>query len=100
MTLPLQWFSVQLSIPNIPPEQAHQIISDLQEELNMRPYLRNTNVFWEQKTNQIVVMVEDEAFSSDQARRNMAEELFEIASAVRDPAGLSIKVLDIKPLDA
>jgi len=78
----LNWFTVRLALIGVFTDQASKVVQDLQEELNMRPHLRNPQVFWETETRRVTVQVETEDLQSESAADQMAEELLEVASAV------------------
>lgn len=99
MSPELQWFTVRLSIPHLAADQARLLVPDLQEELDLRPHLRNATVTQQQGSGRIIVGVETEATGSRQAGEGMAEEVFEATCAVlADTAGLRVEIVDVQPL--
>ena len=99
MSPQLQWFRIRLSIPHLAEDQARLLVPDLQEELELRPHLRNAAVTQQPGSGQITVSIETEALSSQQAGAGMAEELFEATCAVlTDTTGLRVEIVDVHPL--
>jgi|SRR3972149_1714684 len=82
MSPELRWFTVRLALVGVSPGLAAETVQDIQDELKMRPYLRNPRVFWETGTHKAIVQVDSEDLKSELAAEQMAEELLEVASAI------------------
>jgi hypothetical protein len=98
MAIELRWFTVRLALSGIYEKDALEAVQDLQDELNMRPHLRNSKVFWETGTRRAIIQVDDEDLDSESAADGMAEEVLEVASAVlREFKRIHIEILDVRP---
>ncbi len=82
MSPQLSWFTVRLSVEGISDEEAAIEVQALQDELNMRPHLKNPQAHWETKAHRAIIQVDTEGLKAESAAEQMAEELLEIASAV------------------
>ena len=105
MSKKITWFTVQLELLGISNIDAVEFVKDLQDELNMRPHLRNPKVSWEDKNLRIIVQVDMEGLMDSEAvdqmateaGDQMAEELLEAASAtLRNFKSIHVNVLEVK----
>lgn len=95
MPLELSWFAVRLALAGISEERSSQAVQGLQDELNMRPHLRNSQVSWEAKTCRAIIQVDAEGLNSESVAKQMAEEMFEVACAVLwEIDGMHVEILD------
>ncbi len=95
MTKRLQRFTVQLALKGISEKNSHEVLHDIEEELNARPHLLNPQVLWESKMRRLIIQVGVQDVRPDLAARQMAEELFEVACAVLlDVEGMHVEVLE------
>lgn len=91
----IHWFELHLAIAGVFSENTSEIVKDLQDELGMRPHLRNPKVHWEPEINKVTVQVDIEGLTYNSASKQMAEELFEVACAVLSEIdGMSIEIMD------
>ena len=96
---------MQLELLGISETYANEAVKDLQEDLDLRYYLKNPTVSWEENNQRIIVHVEAEGLMDEEAREQsmekaadqMAEELLESASgALREFKMLSVNVLTVE----
>jgi hypothetical protein len=92
------WFRVHLAAVGSSGERAAAEVRDMQEELKLRPHLRNPQARWDKETERALVWVDVQDFNADSAGKQMAEELFEIATAVITRyERLRVDILDVQP---
>ncbi len=95
MTQELNWFTVRLALLGVPANQVIEGTHNLQDDLRMRPHLRNAKVWWETETHQLIVQVDIQDLRADQAAEQMAEELLEAAvGALKEFEAIHVDVLD------
>lgn len=98
MSSKLHRYRVRLGIPSLSEAESLAVLSDLQEELDLRPHLDNPIVTWDPQSNCLIVEVGDEVVSAEQAAGGMTEELFEATCAViPDTAVLRVEFLHVQP---
>lgn len=98
MSPELRWFTVRLALQGVFEEQASEAVKGLQDELNLRPHLKNPQVSWETETRRVIIQVDTEDLKSESAAEQMAEELLEVASAVlREFDVIHVDVLGVHP---
>jgi signal recognition particle subunit SEC65 len=98
MPFELTWFTVRLALLGTSEEHVTEAVQDLQVELDMRPHLRNPRVSWEMETHRVIIQVDAEDLDSKLLGDQMAEELFEVASAVLpEIEGVRVEILDVHP---
>jgi len=90
----LKPFIVRLALYGVKKEYDPMAVADLEEELNARPHIRNFRVRWENESQPVQIDVEVEGLN-EKISEQMAEEMFEIASAVlQDIEGMHVLVKD------
>lgn len=82
MSPQLVWHTVRLTVSGLLEAEASQTVRDLEDELKMRPHLRNPQVSWDKPTRRALVQVDAEGLNAQMAGDQMAEELLEAISAV------------------
>ena len=98
MSAKLSWFTVRLALLGVPGQYADEAVRDLQNELEMRPHLRNPQISWKSETRQAIIQVDNEALSPESAAEGMAEELLEVAVAVlKEFKRIRVEILDVRP---
>ena len=94
MTPKLYWVTVRLALIGVSEGQSSKAVAGLQNELNMRPHLKNAQVSWEAGSRRVIVQVDDEGLDANSVSKGMAEELLEIVSAVFvKPSGIRVEIL-------
>src|SRR4030067_665177 len=95
----LTWFMAKLAILGVPQKQALQTAQDVQDEMAMRPHLRNPRAFWDPDSCRLIVQVESENVEAMPMAEQMGEELLEILSAVlTDFEEVWVEILDAQPI--
>jgi hypothetical protein len=77
-----RWFTVRLALVGSPMDVMRAVVSDLREELGMRPHLKDPRVLWDDQEEHVLVDVDTEEFDPDRAAATIAEEVFEATMAV------------------
>jgi hypothetical protein len=92
----MQRFLVRAALTGSPETVIQAALPDLQEELEARPYLKNPRVTWDSDSHCVIVEVEDEAPTAQQARGGVYDEVFESACAVvGDFERLRVEILSV-----
>jgi hypothetical protein len=98
MTSNLPWFTVRLALLGVSEEQSSEAIRDLLAEFNMRPHLKNAQVFWQAESRQVIVQVNAEGLNTNSVSEGMAEELKEMISAIfTKVGGVHVELLSAHP---
>jgi hypothetical protein len=105
MSSKIIWFNVQLELLGISNSYSVEAVKDLQDDLDMRPHLRNPRVSWDDHNQRILVHVDAEGVMDEneanrmakEAADQIAEELLEAASgSLREFKSITVHVLDVK----
>lgn len=91
----LEWYALRLLLHCGRRVDLNQAAADVLEEITFRPHLRRPRVAPADSGHALVVAIETEAPSREDALAGMAEELFEIGAAVlSDVEGMRVEPLD------
>lgn len=94
---PLVAFRVTVSVQTVPAQVARAAVRDMQEELDHRPYLGKATMMWSESAQALLVDLDVEAESSDDAAAAVYDDLFESACAVLPEfETLRVQVVDVQ----
>jgi len=94
----LSWFTVRLALLGVSEERSSEAVRDLLAEFNMRPHLKNAQVFWQAESRQVIVQVDAEGLNANSVSKGMAEEVKEMISAIfTRVGGVHVEMLGTHP---
>ena len=93
MTIKLEKFLVELAIGGINCDTDPMAEREFDFELGMRPHILGKTLSWDDQKKILVVQVVIESIDESSAAKQMAEEIFEVASAIlKSVDGLNVRV--------
>lgn len=92
----LKHFIVRLALFGVKKENDPNAVADFEEELRMRPHIREFRVTWENKSQPVDFEVVVEGVTEDDASKDIAEELWEVAAGLlNDVEGMHVEVKQV-----
>lgn len=93
----LHHFTVELAIRGINESSDPSAQQDFDFELSMRPHIIQKTVIWDRAEHQVTIRLVTEGIDPQTTSKEMAEELFEVASALlNEIEGLHVVVLNVE----
>lgn len=84
-SMSLSWYRVTLRVDGFSSEYSNQVVSELQEYLDQRPYLKAPKVSWSSSEQLVIVNLESEGIDEEQTSNQVAEEVLELAAVLSAP---------------